>query len=66
MGMESIIPGTTRKWEEPVSPVRTAAIKVTDRCMYEPNYDAIHQTGIESATIKTGPMVKAQNNHQKD
>jgi hypothetical protein len=46
------------------SPVRRSPTLVPDRVMYEPNYDAKYQTGMESAQIKVGKKVKPQSNRR--
>ncbi len=39
------------------SPVKRSPTLVPDRVQYEPNYDAIRQTGMESARQKVGRKV---------
>jgi len=47
------------------SPVRQSPTLVPDRVMYEPNYDAKYQTGMETARNKVGKKVKPQSNRQR-
>lgn len=42
------------------SPVRRSPTLVPDRVMYEPNYDAKYQTGMETARNKVGKKTKPQ------
>jgi len=53
-----------KKHRSDTSPVRRSPTLVPDRVMYEPNYDAKYQTGMESAQIKVGKKVKPQSNRR--
>lgn len=44
------------------SPVNRSPTLVPDRVMYEPNFDAKYQTGMETARNKVGKKVKPQSN----
>jgi hypothetical protein len=47
------------------SPVRRSPTLVPDRVMYEPNYNAKYETGMETARNKVGKAVKPQSNKQR-
>lgn len=47
------------------SPIRKSPTRVTDRVMYEPNYDAKYQTGMETARNKVGKKTGPQSNRQR-